>query len=464
MAMPLVAVVGRPNVGKSTFFNYLAGTRISIVDDTPGVTRDRIYAHASWRERNFSIVDTGGIEPSADDVILRSMREQAQIAIDTADVIIFMVDVKTGLTAADEAVATLLRKSRKPIVVAVNKVDQVGMTPAEVYEFYNLGLGDVFPVSSVHGLGIGDLLDDVLKYFPESTGEEEDNEVISVAFIGKPNAGKSSLVNKILGYERTIVSDIPGTTRDSIDSYIENSYGKYNVIDTAGLRKKGRIDSGVEKYSMIRSLAAVDRSDVCVIMIDAVDNVTEQDTKVAGYAHNAGKACIIVINKWDLIEKQTKTLEEYEKGVKDSFSFMDYAPILFISAKTGQRVNKLFELINHVDEQSRLRLSTGSLNDLIARAVAIVPTPQDKGKHLKIYYATQAAIKPPVFVLFINNRELMHFSYERYLENQFRKHFGFEGTPIHFVLRPKDEKEVKKKGPVQTGRRKKKPPEEEFME
>ena len=444
MSMPLVAVVGRPNVGKSTFFNYLAGTRVSIVDDTPGVTRDRIYSHAVWRERKFAIVDTGGIEPDSQDVIYKSMREQAQIAIDTADVILFMVDVQTGLTATDEDVASILRKSKKPIVVAVNKVDHVGQTPAEVFEFYNLGLGEVYPISSVQRLGMGELLDAIYDLLPSTGEEEESQDVISVAFIGKPNAGKSSIVNKMLGYQRTIVSDIPGTTRDAIDTYLENSYGKYNIIDTAGLRKKSRIDSGIEKYSMIRALAAIERADVCVIMIDALDGVTEQDTKVAGYAHNEGKASIFAINKWDLVVKQTGTLEDYEKHIRDSFSFMAYTPIVFVSAKTGQRVDKLFQLINHVSQQSQIRLTTGVLNDLIGEAVAMVPTPQDKGKHLKIFYATQVGVKPPQFVLFINNKELMHFSYERYLENQLRKNFGFEGTPIRLILRPKEENQVKK--------------------
>jgi GTPase len=446
MSKPLVAVVGRPNVGKSTFFNYLVGSRLSIVDDAPGVTRDRIYARASWRDREFIVVDTGGIEPFAQEYMLIEMRRQAQIAIDTADVIVLMVDSKTGMTAADEEVANLLRRSAKPVVLVVNKVDRIGSTPPEVYEFYNLGMGDIYPVSSVHGLGMGDLLDEIYRHFPESDDEQEESEVISVAFIGKPNAGKSSIINKILGYERSIVSEVPGTTRDAIDSYIENSYGKYTLIDTAGLRKKSRIDSGIEKYSMIRALAAVERSDVCVIMIDAQEQVTEQDTKVAGYAHNEGKACIIAVNKWDLISKETGTLEDYQKKVQSQFSFMSYAPVIFVSAKTGQRISTLFEKINLVAAESRKRLTTGVLNDLIAEAVAIVPTPQDKGKHLKIYYATQVAVSPPQFVLFVNDQELMHFSYERYLENQFRKNFGFEGTPIRFILRSRQEHEVVKKG------------------
>jgi GTP-binding protein len=438
MSKPIVAIVGRPNVGKSTFFNYLAGERVSIVDDAPGITRDRIYAEAEWRGRRFSIIDTGGIEPKTNDIILRSMREQAQIAIDTADVIIFIVDIKAGLTADDAEIAELLRKSRKPVVVAVNKADFVGNMPPDAYEFYNLGLGDIFAISSAHRLGLGELLDEVFNYFPDEHPDEEPGDLISVAVIGKPNAGKSSLVNRILGYERSIVSDIPGTTRDAIDSEFSNEFGHYRLIDTAGLRKKSRIDESVEKYSMIRSLAAIERADVCLILIDAAEGVTEQDTKVAGYAHNAGKASILVINKWDLVEKETGTLESYERAVRETFSFMAYAPILFISAKTGQRVQKLFEKINTVHTQAGMRLTTGMLNDLLAEAVAMVPTPQDKGKHLKIYYGTQVGVRPPQFVLFVNDHNLMHFSYERYLENQFRKNFGFSGTPIWIMLRDKN--------------------------
>ena len=438
MGKPIVAVVGRPNVGKSTLFNFLAGSRISIVEDTPGVTRDRVYAESEWRGRKFAMVDTGGIEPRTDDAMLQQMRSQAEIAIETADVILFMVDLKTGLTAADEDIASMLRKSGKPVVVVVNKADRPGPVPADAYEFYNLGLGEIFPVSSVHGLGVGDLLDEIYAHFPEEKAGEEDDDVVRVAVIGKPNVGKSSLVNRMLGQERTIVSDVPGTTRDAIDTPLENSYGKYVLVDTAGLRKKSRIDDDIERYSMIRSLAAIEKADVCVIMIDAQEGVTEQDTKVAGYAHNSGKACIIVVNKWDLVEKETGTLEDYEKGIRGGFTFLQYAPVLFLSAKTGQRVNKLFELINHVYAQACLRLSTGMLNDLLAEAMAMSPPPTDKGRRLRIYYATQVGVRPPEFVFFINDRELMHFSYERYLENQFRKCFGFEGTPIRFILRERE--------------------------
>lgn len=441
MSKPIVAVVGRPNVGKSTFFNYLAGERISIVDDEPGVTRDRIYAESEWRGRAFSIIDTGGIEPKTEDIIMRAMREQAEIAIDTADVIIFLVDIKTGLTADDQEIANMLRKSKKPVIVAVNKADHIGDTPPDAYEFYNLGLGEIFPISSAHRLGIGELLDEVYQHLPPEEDDSISHERVRVAVIGKPNAGKSSLINKMLGEERNIVSEIAGTTRDAIDSELDNQFGAYTFIDTAGLRKKSRIEGGVEKYSMIRSLAAIERADVCLIMIDATEGVTEQDTKVAGYAHNGGKCSILVVNKWDLIEKETGTLEDYTLQVRSKFPFMQYAPILFISAKTGQRVNKLYEMINEIYRQAGVRLATGMLNDLIAEAVAMVPTPQDKGRHLKIYYATQVGVHPPQFVLFINDKELMHFSYERYLENQFRKNYGFSGTPIWFMLRPKDKKD-----------------------
>jgi len=437
MSKPVVAIIGRPNVGKSSFFNALIGERVSIVDDTPGVTRDRIYSAAAWRDREFLIIDTGGIEPETDDVILRSMRAQAQIAIDTADVILFMCDLKTGLTAADHDIAIMLRKSKRPVVVCVNKVDKVGSLPAELYEFYNLGLGDVYPISASHRLGIGELLDALYEHFPEQADSASDEDSIRVALIGKPNAGKSSLSNKMTGEERSIVSDIPGTTRDAIDSVVENPHGIFTIIDTAGLRKKGRIDDSIEKYSMIRSLAAIERANVCVILIDAVEGVTEQDTKVAGYAHNAGKACILAVNKWDLVDKATGTLEKMEREIRERFSFMSYAPVIFLSAKTGQRVDKLFALISHVHEQAGRRLSTGMLNDILGEATAMVPTPQDKGKHLKIYYGTQVAVYPPQFVLFVNDKELMHFSYERYLENQFRKNFGFEGTPLRFYLREK---------------------------
>ncbi len=438
MSKPIVAVIGRPNVGKSTFFNVLAGERISIVDDTPGVTRDRVYAESDWRGRRFSIVDTGGIEPNTNDSILRQMRDQAYIAIETADVIVFLVDLKTGLTADDQDIAALLRKSGKPVVLTVNKADHPGQLPAEAYEFYNLGLGEIYTVSAAHRLGFGELLDAVYSYFPPEDDDHEYDERIRIAVIGRPNAGKSSLINRMLGEDRTLVSDQPGTTRDAIDSDLDNQYGRYTLIDTAGLRKKSRIEDSVEKYSMIRSLAAVDRSSVCLIMIDAEKGVTEQDTKVAGYAHNSGKASILVVNKWDLIEKETGTLERFSRDVKEKFSFMLYAPVLFVSAKTGQRINGLYQLINEVHEQSRRRLTTGLLNDVINDAVAMVPTPQDKGRHLRIYYATQVGTSPPQIALFINDSDLMHFSYERYLENQLRKSFGFKGNPVWFLLRPKN--------------------------
>ena len=439
MAKPVVAIVGRPNVGKSSLFNALYGERISIVHDTPGVTRDRIYAQATWRDRDFLMIDTGGIEPESDDIILKNMRLQAEIAIETADVIVFMCDLKTGVTAADEDISVMLRKAQTPVVLAVNKVDAVGDPPPEFYEFYNLGLDTVIPVSATHRLGLGDLLDAVFENFPEDSGNEEDDGTIRVALIGRPNAGKSSLSNTMLGQDRSIVSDIAGTTRDSIDSDIENKYGKFTIVDTAGMRKKGRIEDEIEKYSMVRALAAVDRSDVCIILIDASVGITEQDTRVAGIAHNAGKGCIIAINKWDLIEKETGTLETMEKIVRDKFAFMDYAPILFISAKTNQRVDKLFETIVKVNENSNKRLTTGVFNDMLSEAIMQVPTPQDKGKHLKIYYGTQVAVKPPTFALFVNDKELSHFSYERYIENQIRRNFGFEGVPIRLYLRNKNE-------------------------
>jgi GTP-binding protein len=438
VAKPIVAVVGRPNVGKSTFFNYVAGKRISIVEDTPGVTRDRIYTEVEWRNRKFTLIDTGGIEPYTEDKIMQQMKRQAEMAIETANVIVFMVDAKDGMTASDKEVATMLRKTNKPVILTVNKVDRVGDPPPEVYEFYNLGLGDILTISSVHGLGMGDLLDEIYKHFPEEDTDDYGEDVIKVAVIGKPNAGKSSLVNSILGEDRVIVSDIPGTTRDAIDTYFEVGGDKYVFIDTAGIRRKSKISENIERYSTIRSWTAVERSDVCLIMIDAVDGVTEQDTKIAGYANEQGKASIIVINKWDLVEKSTGTLEEYRKVVMEKLGFMTYAPVLFISAKTGQRVNKLFELIKYVANQAALRVSTGMLNDLVNESVAIVQPPSDKGKRLKVYYMTQAGVKPPTFVIFINDIELMHYSYQRYLENQLRKSFGFEGTPIRFILREKD--------------------------
>lgn len=440
MSKPVVAIVGRPNVGKSTFFNYLAGRRISIIEDTPGVTRDRIYAESEWKGKKFTLIDTGGIEPHSDDYIKQQMIRQAQIAIDTADVIVLMVDLKSGLTAADEDVAVMLRRSTKPVVVAVNKADSIGSTPPEAYEFYNLGMGEIFPISSVNGLGLGELLDEIYRHFPEDKDDNEEDDYVKVAVIGKPNAGKSSIINRILGEERVIVSNVPGTTRDAIDTFYERDGKKYMFIDTAGIRRKSRIDESIEKYSIIRSWAAVDRADVCIIMIDAQDGVTEQDTKIAGYAHEQGKASIIVINKWDLIDKQTGTLEEYRKEVYKALEFMNYAPVVFISAKTGQRVDRLFELIDYVNDQASFRVQTGVLNDVLNDALAMVQPPSDKGKRLKIYYMTQTGVKPPSFVLFVNNAELMHYSYERYLKNTLRSNFGFEGTPIRFTIKEKGDK------------------------
>lgn len=437
MSKPVVAVVGRPNVGKSTFFNYLAGRRISIIEDTPGVTRDRIYAESEWRGKKFTLIDTGGIEAYSEDYIKQQMVRQAQIAIDTADVIVLMVDIKTGLTAADEDVAVMLRKSAKPVVVAVNKVDSIGQTPPEAYEFYNLGMGEIYPVSSIHGLGMGELLDAIYDYFPEEKHAVDEDDYIKVAVIGKPNSGKSSIINRILGEERVIVSDIPGTTRDAIDTFYEAEGKKYMFIDTAGIRRKSRIDEDIEKYSIIRSWTAVDRADVCIIMIDANEGVTEQDTKIAGYAHEQGKASIIAVNKWDTITKETGALEEYRKKVIQSLEFMSYAPIVFISAKTGQRVDRLLELIEYVNNQASFRVQTGMLNDVLNDAIAMVQPPSDKGKRLKIYYMTQVGVKPPSFVIFVNNAELMHYSYSRYLQNTLRNNFGFEGTPIRFTIKEK---------------------------
>ena len=441
MSKPVVAIVGRPNVGKSSLFNTLYGERISIVHDTPGVTRDRLYAPANWRGREFIMIDTGGIEPASDDVITKNMRLQAEIAIETADVIIFMCDLQAGLTASDEEIAVMLRKSGRPVVCAVNKVDKIGDPPPEYYEFFNLGLDNYVALSASHRLGIGELLDAVYDFFPPEDEESGDDASIKVALIGRPNAGKSSLANKIIGEDRSIVSDIAGTTRDTIDTEVENKFGKFTVIDTAGMRKKGKIEDKVEKYSMVRALAAVERSDVCVVLIDASVGITEQDTRVAGIAHNAGKACVIAINKWDLIDKETGTLEQMTKMVKERFSFMDYAPVVFLSAKTGQRIDRLFEKIVVAYESAHKRLTTGVFNDMLSEAIAVVPTPQDKGKHLKIYYGTQVAVCPPTFTLFVNNKELSHFSYERYIENSIRKNFGFEGTPIRLFLREKGEKE-----------------------
>lgn len=432
----VVAIVGRPNVGKSTLFNKLIGTRLSIVDDTPGVTRDRIYGDCEWLGHNFLLVDTGGIEPYSDDVILKQMRAQAEIAIETADVIIFVTDLTCGVLAADQEVASMLLKSGKPVVLCVNKCDSVGAVNPEIYEFYNLGLGDPFPVSAVHGHGSGDMLDEVIKYLPENDDtEEEDDEIISVAVIGKPNVGKSSLVNKICGENRTIVSDIAGTTRDTTDTFIENKFGKFNFIDTAGIRRKSRINDAIEKFSIIRAKMAVERANVCVIMIDAEEGFTEQDSKIAGIALEAGKACVIAVNKWDAIDKDGNTMNEYKKKLQNDFSFMSFAPFVFISAKTGQRLDRLFEIITYVHSQNSMRISTGKLNEVLAEATARVQPPTDKGKRLKIYYMTQASTRPPAFVFFVNDAQLFHFSYQRYLENQIREVFGLNGTPVRFVIR-----------------------------
>ncbi|MBQ4116922.1 MAG: ribosome biogenesis GTPase Der [Clostridia bacterium] len=439
MSKPVVAIVGRPNVGKSTLFNKLAGERISIVEDTPGVTRDRIYHEIEWAGRTLMLIDTGGIEPKTDDLILKYMRLQAEIAIETADVIIFMTDVRTGLTADDRDIARMLLKSNKPIVLCVNKVDKIGDLPYEFYEFYELGfVGDPIPVSSIHGTGSGDLLDKVLEFLPEGNEEEnEDDDAISVAVIGKPNAGKSSIINKILGEDRLIVSNIPGTTRDAINTRVENSHGKYVFVDTAGIRRKARVDDRIEKYSVLRSKMAVENANVCVLMIDASEGITEQDEHIAGLAHEAGKPTIIVVNKWDLIEKDNKTVNEFTQKIQTALAYMPYAPILFISAKTGQRIDKLFEFINYVYEQSVLRISTGMLNDVLNDAVTKVQPPSDKGRRLKIYYMTQVGIAPPTFVIFCNDAELFHFSYQRYIENRIREVFGFKGTPIKLIIRQK---------------------------
>ena len=441
MSRPLVAIVGRPNVGKSMLFNRLVGQRLSIVEDTPGVTRDRLYAECEWCGRKFDMVDTGGIEPSTDSEILLFMREQAQIAIDSATVIVLVTDIRTGVTAADKDVANMLLRSHKPVVLAVNKADSTGATDPAVYEFYSLGLGDPIPVSAVHGHGTGDLLDECLKYFPEEDGGEEEDDCIKVAVIGKPNVGKSSLVNHILGEKRVIVSNVAGTTRDAVDTLYENQYGRYMLIDTAGIRRKSKVDERVEKFSVMRAQLAIERADVCLIMIDARDGVTEQDTKIAGLAHEAGKASIVVVNKWDLVEKETGTMEKMRKDIMRDLSFMSYAPILFISALTGQRTERIFELINFVNDQSNMRISTGMLNNVLADAQARVQPPTDKGRRLKIYYMTQTGIKPPNFVIFCNSRELFHFSYQRYIENQIRAVFGLEGTPIRIVIRQKGDKE-----------------------
>lgn len=441
MSKPIIAVVGRPNVGKSTFFNKLAGSRISIVEDTPGVTRDRIYHDIEWNGRTATLVDTGGIEPKNDTVILKHIRRQAEIAVETADVILFMTDVTTGLTADDRDIYARLQRSRKPIVVAVNKVDKTGSLPYEFYEFYELGSEyDPIPVSSVHGTGSGDILDLVFSLLPEETEEAEETDAVRVAVIGKPNAGKSSLVNTVLGENRMIVSDIAGTTRDAIDSKVENEYGKYVFVDTAGIRRQSKIEDSVEKFSVLRAKTAVERADVCLIMIDATCGVTEQDEKVAGFAHEAGKASVICINKWDLVEKDNRTVSEFTDQIRTALAYMPYAPILFISAKTGQRVEKLFEHINYVFNQASMRVSTGMLNDILNDATTRVQPPSDKGRRLKIYYMTQTDIKPPSFVIFCNDPELFHFSYQRYLENRLREVFGFHGTPIRLTIRGRGEK------------------------
>ncbi len=438
---PIVAIVGRPNVGKSMLFNRLCGQRLSIVEDTPGVTRDRIYADCEWNGRTFSLVDTGGIEPNTDSEILMFMRDQAQIAIDNANVILFVCDIRTGMTASDLEVASMLQRSGKPIVLAVNKMDSTGVTDPDIYEFYNLGLGDPIPTSAVHGHGTGELLDECVKYFPPEEEEEAEGDVIQVAVIGKPNVGKSSLVNRILGEQRVIVSNQAGTTRDAIDSYYENEYGKFNFIDTAGMRKKSKVDDRIEKFSVLRATMAIERSDVCLILISAEDGVTEQDTKVAGLAHDAGKACIIVVNKWDAIEKDGKTMDKMREEVRRDLSYMSYAPILFLSALTGQRVNRLFELIPFVSNQAAMRITTGMLNNVLADATARVQPPTDKGRRLKIYYMTQVGVRPPHFVIFCNDARLFHFSYQRYLENQIRATFGLEGTPVKLTIRQKGDKE-----------------------
>ncbi len=442
MSKPIIAVVGRPNVGKSTLFNKLIGKRLSIVDDTPGVTRDRIFGDAEWRAKKFMMVDTGGIEPKTDDIILKKMRAQAELAIDTANVIIFVTDLKSGVTASDREVAAMLQKSGKPVVLCVNKCDRPGDLPMEFYEFYNLGLGDPIAVSSVHGHGTGDLLDKAFEYMPEDFGEDDDDEIINVAVIGKPNAGKSSLVNSISCEERSIVSDIAGTTRDAIDTLVTVNGQKYNFTDTAGIRRKSKVDDDIEKYSVMRAKMAVERADVCVIMIDATEGFTEQDSKVAGLAMEQGKAAIIAVNKWDIVEKDGKTMDSMRKQLMQDFSFMPYAPIIFISAKTGQRIDRLFELIKFVHAQNTMRISTGMLNELLADATARVQPPTDKGKRLKIYYMTQASTKPPTFVFFCNREELFHFSYQRYLENQIRATFGLEGTPVKFIIRERGDKKA----------------------
>ena len=439
MGKPTVAIIGKPNVGKSTFFNYIVGSRISIVEDTPGVTRDRVYAETNWRGREFTVIDTAGIEPESEDIIISQMREQAKIAIEIADVIIFLTDVKQGVTAADQEIALMLKKSKKPVVLVCNKADNMSRDKNEIYEFYNLGIGEPYPISAANALGIGDVLDAIFEKLPEKKAGEDEDDRIRVAVIGKPNVGKSSLINKILGQNRTIVSSIAGTTRDAIDTEYQNQYGKYVLIDTAGIRRKSKLKESIEKFSIMRTLLAIERADVCLMMIDANEGVTDQDAKIAGEAHEAGKGVIIVVNKWDEYEKETGTLEKYKKEVYNKLSYLSYAPIIFISAKTGQRVDKLFTMINNVAEQNAMRVSTSVLNQVINEAIAVVQPPSDKGKRLKILYGTQVSTKPPTFVIFVNNKELFHFSYERYLVNQIRKEFGLVGTPIRIISREKSE-------------------------
>lgn len=441
MSKPIVAIVGKPNVGKSRFFNYVVGQRISIVEDTPGVTRDRVYADTSWRDREFTLIDTGGIEPESDDVILSQMREQANIAIDVADVILFMTNIKEGVTSADKEIAIMLKKSKKPIILACNKSDSYGETPVEVYEFYNLGLDKPYPISAANAIGIGDLLDAIYEKLPEANEDEKDENKIKVALIGKPNVGKSSLLNKILGEDRSIVSDIAGTTRDAIDSEFENEFGKYVFIDTAGIRKKAKVNESIEKFSVMRTLLAIERADVCLVLIDALEGVTDQDAKILGEAHEAGKGIIIVVNKWDEVEKDNYTMQEYKKDIYNKISYASYAPIMFISAKTGQRVNKIFEKVNEVYKQNSFRASTSVINEVINEAIAVVQPPTDKGRRLKILYGTQATTQPPTFVIFVNNKDLFHFSYQRYLINCFRNNFGLEGTPVRLIVREKGDKE-----------------------
>ena len=439
MAKPMVAIIGKPNVGKSTFFNYIIGKRLSIVEDTPGVTRDRVYGEANWRGRDFTLIDTGGIEIDADDIISVQMREQANMAIQIADVIILLTDIKQGVTAIDEEIAVMLKKSKKPIVLVCNKADNYEKAKDNMYEFYKLGLGEPYLVSSANAIGIGDVLDAIYEHFPEESNLEEENEVIKVAVIGKPNVGKSSLVNKILGENRNIVSEIAGTTRDAIDSEFQNEQGKYIFIDTAGIRKKSKVEEKIEKYSVMRTILAIERADVCLMLIDATTGVTDQDAKIAGEAHEAGKGLIIVVNKWDLVEKETGTFEKFKQEVYQKLSYLTYAPIIFISAQTGKRVDKLFELIHKVANNNAMRISTAMINQVINEAIAVVQPPTDKGKRLKILYTTQASTKPPTFVFFVNNKELFHFSYERYLLKQIRSNFGLEGTPIRTIIREKKE-------------------------